>query len=98
MATKTTKPNEPKIAFWGYDRFPYVLSGEVISQESYNVVETKEYGQGYWFSAAKIFTNAKGNRLKETLAILKAERAALLKEITDDYDAQVNTLLKKYGI
>lgn len=65
-----------QIAFWRYDEFPYVLSGEVVKMDDDGKVTTKEYGIGFRFQPIKILPLAAGKKLR-----------AALNKLTRDYNA-----------
>lgn len=68
-----------QIAFWRYDQFPFVLSGEVVKMNDEGKVTTKEYGIGFWFNPIKILPLAAGKKLSEAL-----------RKLTRDYSAAAN--------
>ena len=69
------------IAFWKYDSYPYILSGEVndISEKGY--VTTKEYGKGHQFNALIIVEKSiMSDTVQKNLKELEEFRNAALKK------------------
>ena len=74
-------------AFWKYDLFPYVLSGEIVRMTEKGYVETKEYGNGYFYNPIKIYPNEVGIEIQDKLQKLEYE-----------YDQKKNKLLEEYRL
>ncbi len=63
-------------AFWKYDRFPYCLWGTVtkIHDHDSNLIETKEFGKGYYFKPFLILSDDLAKPIIESLKKLKNDK------------------------
>lgn len=78
-----------KYAFWGYDRYPYVLGGEALKLESRPhptrlVAMPAGYGNG-WFRVRHVTSVKEGVAMHEKL-----------KRLHDEYRREQDELRKKY--
>jgi cellulose biosynthesis protein BcsQ len=75
----------PLRAFWKYDLFPYVLSGEIMNMDKDGKVQTKEFGPGHWFHPIKILPNEEGLEIHKVLESFEQEYKEAQKELTEKY-------------
>lgn len=76
--------NKPLFAFWRYDRFPFVLGGEVIEMYDDGHVTAKGY-TGMMFRPIKILPLEAGKTLKKKLDDLEARHQQALKEVDQEH-------------
>lgn len=79
-------------AFWAYDQFPYVLSGEVLEIHAGGKVSTKEYSPGYRFTPLVMLPSEEGLAVKTQLDFLAAEYREALNRLRADYLAKAKAL------
>lgn len=79
-------------AFWRYDRFPFVLGGEVLGIDDEGFVHVRGY-DGMRFRPLKIVTAAAGERINESLESLRAAEAKARREHDTAWRARVEALL-----
>lgn len=82
------------IAFWKYDREPFVLSGEVESFTSDGYVMVKGYG--YAFNPIKILPYDEGIKVKDKIEELGRSTRVKIAETYAECKNSVNELLKLY--
>ncbi len=87
-----------RMAFWYYDEYPYILCGQIISRRNDGCVETKEYGNGFWFNPKFIMEYNDGLKLKEKLHELRIKRRRELLDIKNKYQTQLESLLKENDV
>ena len=85
------------MAFWEYDRFPYLLHG-VITQERNGRVETEGYGPGNWFTPKFILPLEQGKNLSQKINALEAERIRELSVIHQRYNHLLDAALSHAGV
>ena len=80
-------------AFWKYDLFPYISGGEV-TEIGENLVETKEYGKGRWFTYVKIFPFKEGKKIQQKLDLLEEKYYQEKKELLKKFLKERNSIIK----
>jgi hypothetical protein len=86
------------IAFWPYDRYPYVLSGTVLKVNEYGNVETEEYGKGYFFQPLLILPARAGKALQAELKQLEKEYHNEIAKVSGKYMAMRDFILRHNGV
>jgi hypothetical protein len=81
------------IAFWNYDTYPYCLSGEVLNIKENGLVETIEYGKGYFFNPIKITSYERGLIIKNDLDLLNNEYELKLKDLKEMHKDMTGNIL-----
>lgn len=79
-------------AFWRYDRFPYVLGGEIVRWREDGAVETKGFGPGQWFHPIKILPVEAGKKLRAELEALEEKQRKEMKAVYDRMDVELAVL------
>jgi hypothetical protein len=73
-------------AFWSYDLFPYVLSGNIIeTRVDGDGVRVKTDNFGGWFKPFLILEDEEGDAIHDKLVKLRAERADAERLLADVY-------------
>jgi len=77
-------------AFWGYDIFPKICSGEVLEINDKGWCSIKGYGPGSWFDVDKIVSLKSGKKIRIKLDNLekayKEQENMLRKRFSDERD------------
>lgn len=89
-----TKQKVKRYAFWKYDLFPYMLSGEIIGQckvkwPGKDYYEIAGYGKGYYFRPFLIIRGAKGEKLKKCIEILGVQYRQAQLSLRLDYNQKL---------
>lgn len=61
------------VAFWPYDKFPFILGGHITEMNERGAVETREYGPGFFFKPIKILPAKAGEAALAKLEELRAK-------------------------
>jgi hypothetical protein len=85
--------NKTLFAFWKYDQFPFVLGGTVEDINEEGLVQTKEYGKGFWFNPVKMLPLKEGKELLAKLNNLDYERRKAMKVMDKQFDKKVKDLI-----
>ena len=85
-----------KIAFWKYDIFPYVLSGEIEKELEDGLVRVVGY-TGMVFQPFLILPAKSGKELQKKLQIAIFCHDTCIGAINDQYNAQMHDLLDSYN-
>ena len=90
-------------AFWKYDKFPYLLWGDVVDgPDDDGLVQVKQYAtrrrgeEGYgggWFRPTWLLSTAGGKALAEGLQALKGERDEAVAAVDAEYRAKLAALV-----
>jgi hypothetical protein len=72
-------------AFWSYDEFPYVRSGEVVQINDDSTVEIKNFGKGYRFTPLKIVPLKAGLIIQQDLDKRREEYNHELRKLRDTH-------------
>ena len=83
---------QKQYAFWRHDQFPFFLGGVVREMTVNGWVEIEGYGKGHMFNPVRIVPLKAGLVIKRKLDSLKKERAAHLKTMNENFEAE----LKKF--
>jgi len=76
-------------AFWKYDLFPYVLSGEIVRMDYDGDIEAKEYGRGNIFHPIKIYPNETGIEIQSALEFLTNEYNEKCQQLLTEYKTKI---------
>ena len=97
--------NNKKMAFWRYDLFPFVLSGEIVF-ENENVIDIKGYGAfqkwvidwnpviDWWGVSFCVLPYEQGLEIQKKLQTLKDERQKMLSFIEKGFNQQLKEIVK----
>lgn len=77
-------------AFWGYDLFPYCLSGKVSSMQG-ELVYIASY-QG-WFKPIKLVAGREGEELARQIKLLGERYEEAQRNIKKDFRGQLSSLI-----
>jgi hypothetical protein len=83
------------MAFWKYDRFPYLLCGVIDEVRDDGLVKIGSYGNAL-FRPQFIIPEEAGLKLKEQLNILEAKHEQDLKAVLENNKEEANKLLSKF--
>lgn len=83
------------MAFWKYDRFPYLLCGTIEEILDTGLAKIKEYGHGC-FRPTFILPLEPGLKLKAELEALEKDHLSRMKRVQKESDEKLNLLTKKY--
>ena len=91
-----------RTAFWGYDLFPYMLSGEIEGKsrkwcDNPGFYEIKGYGKGHLFKPRFIIRGKKGIELANKLRSLRAEYGDEGSRLHAKFTSKLESLLSSYG-
>lgn len=89
--------NEPLVAFWSYDLYPFTLHGTVVSTDAEGYVKTKEHS-GYRFKSKAVMTQVRASSAIAALENLKQMRLRALAVVEREYAIELMELGEKYGI
>lgn len=92
-----TNPNEKRYAFWKYDLFPYLLSGEVGELFEGGIVKPTNYS-GHRFHYTAIINGDAGKQLGKDLERLREEHRQATAKLNADFKARRNVLLAAAGL
>ena len=100
MNTVAAAPNEPeaekRYAFWKYDLFPFLLSGEV--EEVFNDGTVAIVDSSYRFRYTAILKGQAGLWLRERLKALELEHRQAEAKLAADFKVHRNVLLAQAGL
>jgi len=89
--------NENKLmAFWGYDKKPYLLCGEVVSFDKKGNAYIKEYG-GY-FKPVLILPYSEGLELSKELKNMAERYDEKIKELNRDFSENLRGYIEQFGL
>ena len=77
------KKTNKDYAFWKYDRFPFVLGGEVTGFRGDGWVETENYGWGCYFKPIKIVPLEDGLAMQEELDKQQSDYERLMESVKE---------------
>lgn len=83
-------------AFWEYDKFPYVLGGEItrfVRDNDGDKVEVIKLGKGYWIKPYKIVYLEKGLEIQAKLDKLTQTRRETLAAIEGIWKDELDKIL-----
>lgn len=89
----------PVYAFWHYDQFPYLLSGQVYGydeREGETRVLVKGYG-GYTFRPRKLITGERGEAFHHLRAKLGDDYRQAKVDLLEDFEARLQGLCDEFG-
>jgi len=79
-------------AFWKYDSFPYVLGGTVEQMNKDGLVQTTEFGKGYWFKPIKLLPLDAGVTVQKALNDLREGHCKATKKLHQEWIAKLRNL------
>jgi predicted DNA-binding antitoxin AbrB/MazE fold protein len=83
------------MAFWKYDRFPYLLCGTITSTGINGYVRIKEYGNGS-FKPEFILNMEEGQKLKTDLMCLEIDHLARINDLRLESNKKLAELTEKF--
>lgn len=86
------------MAFWQYDRYPYLLCGTITAMREDGLVKTKEFGQGSLFRPVLILPIDTGLKLKSELERLEQEHIKETKELLLKSKEKLAEITKVYNL
>lgn len=95
------KPGD--VAFWKSSDFPYLLSGPItliknIERKDQRMVETSNFGRGYWFNPVIIMKPKDAAKLKDELDDLENKHNDAKLFVHTEYRRQLTELKEEWGI
>ncbi len=89
------------IALWKHKFFPYILGGEVTNTRrkgNLTLVETKEYGDGLFFTPFSFLPDEAGREFVTRLKELQKEEREARSSFYEGYLDKVKSLCVEYGV
>ena len=83
------------VAFWEYDKFPFLLCGEITKIYDNGYVKTREFG-GMIFNPVFFMEKEKGYELKNKLNELLHEFTKTNRDLQDTFVEKRDKLIQKY--
>jgi len=88
------RPVGPRIAFWSYDLFPFIVSGTVTGKpDADGRLRMKGRGAGQWYEPSLILPEAQGHALQAAIEALTEERSHTVGQMERGFRARLAAIL-----